>query len=95
MTFSSLTVSWSSPLKETQNGIIQNYTVYYREQSQSATNKSYSRFYVLNRQANITGLSPFTKYTITVSASTSVGEGPQSEEVAYQTAEAGQCSASM
>ena len=61
--------------------------MYYREQSQSAINKPYLN--VLNHQANITGLKPFTNYIITISASTSVGEGPQSEEVAYQTAEAG------
>ena len=88
VTNSSLTLSWGLPQPEDQNGVIRQYTVYYWKQSRPMTNKVLN-FSQLDHGGTISGLSPYTNYTIKVSASTSAGEGVQSKEVTYQTAEAG------
>ncbi|KAL4239205.1 Protein sidekick-2 [Mactra antiquata] len=69
----SLKVSWTAPTEI--NGVLQGYTLSYRKKNEStvlqtvdlpATNETYTVF----------GLSPMTKYTISVYASTAIGAGP-------------------
>ena len=83
----SLTISWNA-LTAGQNGIITNYTVYYRatgpwKGSMQSVNLGSSA-----RQANLSNLFIYTGYNISVSASTSAGEGPPSSGKIITTGEA-------
>ena len=82
---SSLRVSWSPPPQDHQNGIITVYTVYYRRSSATRSKE----FVWHDHQFIITGLSASTLYLVSVSASTSAGEGPSSREVTVKTPDAG------
>ena len=79
-----LVVSWKPLPVGVRNGIITRYTVCYRQVS-GATGQCITS---PTTSANITGLSPFKDYLLTVSASTYVGEGPKSAQVKIKTAEA-------
>eukprot|EP00043_Microstomoeca_roanoka_P020559 m.251052 g.251052 ORF g.251052 m.251052 type:complete len:4501 (+) comp17182_c0_seq1:360-13862(+) len=79
-------VSWQPPALALRNGIITNYTVAVDsvdsgQSSFSATTDGSARMIVAG------GLKPYTRFSITVSASTSVGKGPSSFAAAAETAE--------
>ena len=82
----SMTVSWDEVPCSGQNGPITGYLLYY-------TNTRFSDTVNItgedNRQFNLTTLTPYTNYTVTVIAYNDGGTGPASKEVIQQTAEAG------
>ena len=84
---SSLEVSWSPPPQADRNGIITNYTVYYRVKGSDASPIKSVQTGSSANQINVTGLSIYTEYSISVSASTSAGEGPLSNAIPVRTGE--------
>ena len=82
----SMTVSWDEVPCSGQNGPITGYLLYY-------TNTTFSDTVNItggdNRQYNLTTLTPYTNYTVTVIAYNDVGTGPASSEIIQQTGEAG------
>ena len=83
----SMTVSWDEVPCSGQNGPITGYLLYF-------TNTTFSDTVNItggnNRQYNLTTLTSYTNYTVTVIAYNDVGTGPASSEVIQQTGEAGQ-----
>ena len=81
-----MTVSWDEVPCSGQNGPIIGYLLYY-------TNITFSNTVNItggdNRQYNLTTLTPYTNYTVTVTAYNDGGIGPTSSEVIQQTGEAG------
>ena len=83
-----LRVSWSPPKEE--NGIIKRYVVYYRKKDGSKElNTSIDTLNFLD--SNITGLMPFTNYTIQIEAYTSKGAGNRSSFIDERTKESSRC----
>ena len=83
-------VTWDAVPSTDRNGIITGYTVYYKAVSGHMINKN-ERLIRVNasvRTLDMSGLEEHVMYNISVSANTSVGEGPRSEEVRERTAEA-------
>ena len=82
-------VTWKA--MPVQNGIIVSYSVYYQAigGSYSDSTKRYKQVGSALTQADLTGLEVYVLYNITVTASTSAGEGPSSIAIAVRTAEAG------
>ena len=82
----SMTVSWDEVPCSGQNGLITGYLLYY-------TNTTFSDTVNItggdNRQYNLTTLTPYTNYTVTVTAYNDGGTGPASSEVIQQTGETG------
>ena len=80
-----MTVSWDEVPCSGQNGLITGYLLYY-------TNTTFSDTVNItggdNRQYNLTTLTPYTNYTVTVIAYNNAGTGPASSEVIQQTGEA-------
>ena len=81
-----MTVSWNEVPCSGQNGPITGYLIYY-------TNTTFSDIVNItggdNRQYNLTTLTPYTNYTVTVTAYNDDGSGPSSSEVIQQTGETG------
>ena len=75
-----LEIEWNIPTLP--NGAITNYTIYTNSVSIDSVNGSHTS-YVYN------GLSPYQEVSVSVSASTAVGEGPQSIETTTRTRESG------
>ena len=84
----SMTVSWDEVPCSGQNGLISGYLLYY-------TNTTFSETVNItggdNRQYNLTTLTPYTNYTVTVIAYNDGGTGPTSNEISQKTVEAGKC----
>ncbi|KAI6661005.1 Phosphatidylinositol phosphatase PTPRQ-like [Oopsacas minuta] len=74
-----ISISWSTPSIESQNGIIDNYVILI--DSTELTASASSTFYT------ITGLNPYTEYTLQIAAATSVGTGPYSTSSTITTLE--------
>ena len=81
-----MTISWDEVPYSGQNGPITGYLLYY-------TNTTFSDTVNItggdNRQYNLTKLTPYTNYTVTVIAYNDGVTGPASSEVIQQTGEAG------
>ena len=81
-----MTVSWDKVPCSGQNGPITGYLLHY-------TNTTFSDIVNItrgdNRQYDLTTLTPYTNYTVTVIAYNDVGTGPASSEIIQQTGEAG------
>ena len=92
-TSKSLTVSWLGLSADDQNGLIIKYTVYYRLAGNSSVRMVAARqeetIVTNSSPAKLTGLTPNSDYFISVSASTSAGEGPVSSEATMKTLEGG------
>ena len=75
---------WISPAREYQNGIIIRYVI-------NVTVEETGEMYQLyTNTTNITAtLTPFTMYTMVITAENSVGTGPYTEVVSIQSEEAG------
>ena len=87
----SIQVSWEAPSAADQNGALTEYTVYYQavgDNFNDGTPKQKAVVAPLS-QVLLTGLEEYVEYNISVSASTSVGEGPFSVSIIVRTAEAG------
>ncbi|XP_011307192.1 Down syndrome cell adhesion molecule-like protein Dscam2 isoform X1 [Fopius arisanus] len=84
-------VTWSPPLAELRHGDIQGFNVGFRETS--GANPSYNFTSVSGDgeegggELRLTGLRPYTRYTIVVQAYNQVGSGPLSEQLPTQTSE--------
>ncbi|XP_076618298.1 Down syndrome cell adhesion molecule 2 isoform X3 [Colletes latitarsis] len=88
---SEILITWSPPLLELRHGDIQGFNVGYRETS--SANPSYNFSSVSSdgdeggAELRLTGLRPYTKYTLVVQAYNQVGSGPLSEPLLTQTLE--------
>ena len=71
VTSHTLTLSWSPPLPSQRNGVIISYLITYSSGGSIINSNRTS-----STSLTITGLQPFTSYTCTVSAATTVGDGP-------------------
>ena len=80
-----MTISWGEVPCSGQNGPITGYLLYY-------TNTTFNDIANItggdNRHYNLTTLTPYTNYTVTVIAYNDAGTGPASSEVIQQTEEA-------
>ena len=74
-----------------QNGVIDSYRVYYQAVGGGYRDsiKRYKKVAGGSTQVDLTGLEEYVLYNISVSASTSAGEGPSSIAIPVRTAEAG------
>ena len=88
---SQIRVSWTALAPPDQNGIVTHYIIRYQAQTGSFSDGSARSLQVSGSslQADLTGLEPYVGYNITVTAATSVGEGPSSTSFIVTTAEAG------
>ena len=75
---SSITVSWDPIPRNGQNGIIQGYVVFYREQSSSSWTKSDVK---LDYSLELTNLVTGKHYTVCVAGYTKVGRGVKSPQI--------------
>ncbi|KAG7203545.1 hypothetical protein KM043_013595 [Ampulex compressa] len=88
---SEILITWSPPLPELRHGDIQGFNVGYRETSSG--NPSYNFTSVTGDgdegggEFRLTGLRPYTKYSLVVQAYNQVGFGPLSEPLPTQTLE--------
>ncbi|XP_076663882.1 Down syndrome cell adhesion molecule 2 isoform X8 [Andrena cerasifolii] len=88
---SEILITWSPPLPELRHGDIQGFNVGYRETS--SANPSYNFSSVSGdgeeggAELRLSGLRPYTKYTLVVQAYNQVGSGPLSEPLLTQTLE--------
>ncbi|KAH0954098.1 hypothetical protein HN011_010881, partial [Eciton burchellii] len=88
---SEILVTWSPPLPELRHGDIQGFNVGYRETS--SNNPSYNFSAVSGDgeegggELRLTGLRPYTRYTLVVQAYNQVGPGPLCEPLLTQTLE--------
>ncbi|XP_020291121.1 Down syndrome cell adhesion molecule-like protein Dscam2 isoform X2 [Pseudomyrmex gracilis] len=88
---SEILVTWSPPLPELRHGDIQGFNVGYRETS--SNNPSYNFTSVSGDgeegggELRLTGLRPYTRYTLVVQAYNQVGPGPICEPLLTQTLE--------
>ena len=81
----SVELSWTPPLPDERNGII---TGYWATLTRRGTG-SQVQLFTSSTSIVFSMLNPFTSYVVTVSASTSVGVGPQSSQLTFSTAEDG------
>ena len=83
-------VTWDAVPSTDRNGNITGYTVYYQAVSGHIINKNelLIRVSASERTLEVSGLEEHVMYNISVSANTSVGEGPRSEGLQERTAEA-------
>ena len=90
ISFNSITVTWSEP--SIPNGDIRRYNItYYETNDESSNNITLEVSDVLGRTGQLTGLDPFTNYTIIVHAFTGAGIGQPSDPLIVQTSETGMC----
>ena len=84
-------MTWEAPDLVDHNGVIVNYTIYYKSVSEDFLDNisRTERVGFPATEAVLTGLKEYVEYNISVSASTSAGEGPRSAPVIVRTAEAG------
>ncbi|XP_022778487.1 receptor-type tyrosine-protein phosphatase F-like, partial [Stylophora pistillata] len=79
----SILVEWGDVPAFDQNGIITSYIITYS--SQAVNLISFSEAVAIDRQKELTGLRKFVNYNITVRASTSKGDGPDSSPIVVRT----------
>ena len=86
----SMTVTWDPVAFSGRNGNITAYTVYYKAVSGHRVNDNELRIKVNASvtRLNLSNLEEYVTYSVSVSANTSVGEGPRSKGVLEETAEA-------
>ena len=88
----SIQVSWEAPNAADQNGAVTVYTVYYQAVGGNFNDGTSKQKPVVApfSKAVLTGLEEYVEYNISISASTSIGEGPLSASIVVRTAEAGE-----
>uniref|UniRef100_H2YZV0 protein-tyrosine-phosphatase n=1 Tax=Ciona savignyi TaxID=51511 RepID=H2YZV0_CIOSA len=74
----SIRVTWEPPAKESRNGELTHYTVYYR---QHGLESAAADMQVNGTSVVVQGLQPYTEYDVWLTASTTVGEGPRANAV--------------
>jgi len=75
---------WESPPEKTHNGILRDYILQWKS-TDGVNNRTIS---ANDNSYNITGLTPYTEYSISIAAMT-VASGPFSDEVMIRTQEDG------
>ncbi|XP_043277030.1 Down syndrome cell adhesion molecule-like protein Dscam2 isoform X3 [Venturia canescens] len=91
LSHSEILVTWSPPLPELRHGEVQGFNVGYRESTSG--NSPFNFTSVIGDgeegggELRLTGLRPYTRYTIVVQAYNQVGSGPLSEQLPTQTLE--------
>ena len=75
----SILVTWNEVPAAQQNGIITSYTITYHSQTENDNGNVQVNGSV--RQTELTNLKEFVKYSITVFASTVIGDGPPSNPI--------------
>ena len=88
-TSESITASWQLPPKDSRNGIIIGYKLFYKEKGSSGAGSSKLINSQATRSQEVTGLVKYTGYEFQILAFTSVGDGPKSTVVYEKTKEAG------
>ena len=88
-TSESITASWQLPPKDSRNGIIIGYKLFYKEKGSSGAGSSKLINSQATRSQEVTGLDKYTEYEFQILAFTSVGDGPKSTVVYEKTKEAG------
>ena len=75
-----ISLSWFAPSRESQNGVLEYYVILINVTSSSHPGWTITQINVTASSTfhTITGLKPYTTYTLSVSAATSVGRGPYS-----------------
>ena len=86
----SILVEWDDVPAADQNGIILSYTITYQSVTQNHNSEVTVNY--AERQANLTGLKKYLNYSITVFASTVIGDGPASKPVFVITEQDSKCS---
>ena len=81
----SILVTWDHVPGPDRNGIIKSYNITYHSLTESHTNSTTVDF--PDRRVTLMGLREFVNYTITVFASTVVGNGPASDPIIVSTDE--------
>lgn len=83
-------MTWVPPDLTDRNGILRNYKISYISAGKQVESSNEMKVTVNQRtRYTLTGLIPFTNYSIRIAASTSVGFGPYSPASIYQTDKAG------
>lgn len=82
----SAVISWNPPLLEERNGIITSYSITIHRQGTDSQRQLTS----LTTMISVSMLSPFTTYTVTVAASTTIDVGPPSTQLTFRTDEDGE-----
>ena len=87
----SIHLSWVAPNAADQNSALTVYTVYYQAVGGNFNDGASKQKTVVAplSEAVLTGLEEYVEYNISISASTSIGEGPFSASILVRTAEAG------
>ena len=83
----SILVTWNEVPPADQNGIIMSYNVTYQSLTENHSNSTTVNYTV--RQVTLSDLKEFVNYSITVFASTKIGDGPASDPVYVKTDEDG------
>ena len=83
----SILVAWNEVPPADQNGIITSYNITYQSLTENHSNSTTVNYTV--RQVTLSDLKEFVNYSITVFASTKIGDGPASDPVYVKTDEDG------
>ena len=83
----SILVTWNEVPPADQNGIIMSYNITYQSLTENHSNSTTVNYTV--RQVTLSDLKEFVNYSITVFASTKIGDGPASDPVYVKTDEDG------
>ena len=81
----SILVEWDDVPAYDQNGIIMSYNITYQSLTENHSNSTTVNYTV--RQVTLSDLKEFVNYSITVFASTKIGDGPASDPVYVKTDE--------
>ena len=81
----SILVEWDDVPAFDQNGIITSYNITYQSLTENHSNSTTANYTV--RQVTLSDLKEFVNYSITVFASTKIGDGPASDPVYVKTDE--------
>ena len=81
----SILVTWDEVPPADQNGIIMSYNITYQSLTENHSNSTTVNYTV--RQVTLSDLKEFVNYSITVFASTKIGDGPASDPVYVKTDE--------
>ncbi|KAM3622738.1 uncharacterized protein V6R79_002616 [Siganus canaliculatus] len=76
---STLEVTWDTPPLETQNGLIQGYKIHYWERDQQNQTEKVKVIFVPDTRVQLTNLSSYTPYLVTLTAFNTAGDGPPSD----------------
>ncbi|XP_074485750.1 protein sidekick-1-like isoform X2 [Sebastes fasciatus] len=74
-----LEVTWDTPPLETQNGLIQGYKIHYWERDKQNQTEKVKVIFVPDTRVQLTNLTSYTPYLVTLTAFNTAGDGPPSD----------------